>query len=123
MAITKFDQFDFLIDIVPRDELKPVSHQSSGKRNDDVGTRTAAMLPDQVQYYFNLAQQTQQALQQQQQQTQPSTHASSSVIIDPLSKWMKIHWALWKFVLIVMQMTKLHDKKQLHSCLGGGLAT
>lgn len=23
MAITKFDQFDFLIDIVPRDELKP----------------------------------------------------------------------------------------------------
>ena len=23
MAISKFDQFDFLIDIVPRDELKP----------------------------------------------------------------------------------------------------
>lgn len=23
MAITKFDQFDFLIDIVPRDDIKP----------------------------------------------------------------------------------------------------
>lgn len=27
MAITKFDQFDFLIDIVPRDELKPAKRQ------------------------------------------------------------------------------------------------
>ena len=27
MAISKFDQFDFLIDIVPRDELKPVKRQ------------------------------------------------------------------------------------------------
>ena len=27
MAITKYDQFDFLIDIVPRDELKPVKRQ------------------------------------------------------------------------------------------------
>ncbi|KAG1687281.1 Protein polybromo-1 [Nymphon striatum] len=67
MAITKFDQFDFLIDIVPRDELKPSVHHSTGKRQDDTSSR-AAMLPDQVQYYFNLAQQTQQALQQQTQQ-------------------------------------------------------
>lgn len=29
MAITKFDQFDFLIDIVPRDELKPAKRQVS----------------------------------------------------------------------------------------------
>ncbi|MGH0173954.1 UNVERIFIED_CONTAM: hypothetical protein FKN15_067141 [Acipenser sinensis] len=28
MAITKFDQFDFLIDIVPRDELKPPKRQT-----------------------------------------------------------------------------------------------
>ncbi|KAL8220473.1 UNVERIFIED_CONTAM: hypothetical protein K2H54_047129 [Gekko kuhli] len=28
MAITKFDQFDFLIDIVPRDELKPPKRQN-----------------------------------------------------------------------------------------------
>jgi nuclear transcription factor Y gamma len=27
MAITKFDQFDSLIDIVPRDELKPPKRQ------------------------------------------------------------------------------------------------
>lgn len=27
MAITKFDQFDFLIDIVPRDDLKPPKRQ------------------------------------------------------------------------------------------------
>lgn len=31
MAITKFDQFDFLIDIVPRDELKPPKRQVSQK--------------------------------------------------------------------------------------------
>lgn len=32
MAITKFDQFDFLIDIVPRDDLKPPKRQVGGKR-------------------------------------------------------------------------------------------
>jgi hypothetical protein len=42
MAITKFDQFDFLIDIVPRDELKP------NKGRDDASVRTASMNPDQV---------------------------------------------------------------------------
>jgi hypothetical protein len=42
MAITKFDQFDFLIDIVPRDELKP------NKGRDDASIRTASMNPDQV---------------------------------------------------------------------------
>ncbi|MBN3311589.1 NFYC factor, partial [Atractosteus spatula] len=31
MAITKFDQFDFLIDIVPRDELKPPKRQGAGR--------------------------------------------------------------------------------------------
>ena len=29
MAISKFDQFDFLIDIVPRDELKPTKRPVS----------------------------------------------------------------------------------------------
>lgn len=62
MAITKYDQFDFLIDIVPREELKPA------KRTDE--TPRAAMLPDQVQYYFQIAQQHQAALSQQQQQQQ-----------------------------------------------------
>lgn len=31
MAISKFDQFDFLIDIVPREELKPSKRQASEK--------------------------------------------------------------------------------------------
>ncbi|XP_074642829.1 nuclear transcription factor Y subunit gamma-like isoform X2 [Tubulanus polymorphus] len=57
MAITKFDQFDFLIDIVPRDDIKPA------KRAED--TQRAGVLPDQVQYYFQIAQQHQAALQQQ----------------------------------------------------------
>jgi len=56
MAITKFDQFDFLIDIVPRDEIKPSRP----------GTELTKVNPinDQVQYYFQLAQQHQTALQQ-----------------------------------------------------------
>ena len=29
MAVSKFDQFDFLIDIVPRDEIKPVKRVSN----------------------------------------------------------------------------------------------
>ncbi|XP_045101984.1 nuclear transcription factor Y subunit gamma-like isoform X3 [Portunus trituberculatus] len=32
MAITKYDQFDFLIDIVPRDELKPTKSRDDGNR-------------------------------------------------------------------------------------------
>lgn len=49
MAITKYDQFDFLIDIVPRDELKPP------KRSDGQMQQTA-IPADQVQYYFSVAQ-------------------------------------------------------------------
>lgn len=45
MAITKYDQFDFLIDIVPRDDIKP------NKIRED-GTRTTAN-PDQVNNDFN----------------------------------------------------------------------
>ncbi|CAL8097423.1 unnamed protein product [Orchesella dallaii] len=54
MAITKYDQFDFLIDIVPRDELKPT------KKDENKG---ATVIGEQVQYYLQLAQQHQQALQ------------------------------------------------------------
>lgn len=53
MAITKYDQFDFLIDIVPREEVKPIP------RKEPV-TKTNC---DQVQYYLQLAQQHQQTLQ------------------------------------------------------------
>lgn len=32
MAISKYDQFDFLIDIVPRDELKPTKSRDDANR-------------------------------------------------------------------------------------------
>lgn len=54
MAITKFDQFDFLIDIVPREEIKPQRKESPPK---------PLVNNDQVQYYLQMAQQHQQALQ------------------------------------------------------------
>uniref|UniRef100_A0A1B6FVL2 Nuclear transcription factor Y subunit gamma n=1 Tax=Cuerna arida TaxID=1464854 RepID=A0A1B6FVL2_9HEMI len=59
MAISKYDQFDFLIDIVPRDEIKTSSHRGSSEARTPIN-------PDQVHYYFQLAQQHQAALQQQQ---------------------------------------------------------
>jgi len=50
MAISKFDQFDFLIDIVPRDDLKPQKPRPG--------------VPDPaVQYYLQLQQQAAQQLQ------------------------------------------------------------
>lgn len=55
MAITKFDQFDFLIDIVPRDDIKP-------KREE--GAQRSTGNPDQVHYYLQLAQQHHASLQQ-----------------------------------------------------------
>lgn len=72
MAITKFDQFDFLIDIVPRDDLKPP------KRQDDVRQSVAPAEP--VQYYFTLAQQPG-AVQVQgaQQGQQPGTQAATTI--------------------------------------------
>lgn len=33
MAITKFDQFDFLIDIVPRDDIKQKPKEETGGRS------------------------------------------------------------------------------------------
>jgi len=50
MAVTKYDQFDFLIDIVPRDEIKQSKAQNEG-------TVRTSMNSDQVHYYFQLAQQ------------------------------------------------------------------
>ncbi|CAG2174073.1 unnamed protein product [Oppiella nova] len=71
MAITKYDQFDFLIDIVPRDELKPNTKRQENDALRSAVTTTQTVHPDQVQYYLQLAQQHQQALQHQgPQQTQ-----------------------------------------------------
>ncbi|KAJ8273183.1 hypothetical protein GJAV_G00098610 [Gymnothorax javanicus] len=71
MAITKFDQFDFLIDIVPRDELKPP------KRQEEVRQSVAPAEP--VQYYFTLAQQPGAVQVQSQQQGQPASAAAATL--------------------------------------------
>lgn len=70
MAITKFDQFDFLIDIVPRDDLKPP------KRQEEVRQSVAPAEP--VQYYFTLAQQPG-TVQVQQQQGQQAGQAATTI--------------------------------------------
>ena len=44
MAISKYDQFDFLIDIVPRDELKP--HKA---RDEPTAPKPSPNIPDQVE--------------------------------------------------------------------------
>ncbi|KAK4884756.1 hypothetical protein RN001_001027 [Aquatica leii] len=73
MAITKFDQFDFLIDIVPRDDIKP------NKPRED-GVARPAGNSDQVHYYLQLAQQAQQQLQHAtlQPSTSPSANTTNS---------------------------------------------
>uniref|UniRef100_A0A673ZVZ2 Nuclear transcription factor Y subunit gamma n=1 Tax=Salmo trutta TaxID=8032 RepID=A0A673ZVZ2_SALTR len=73
MAITKFDQFDFLIDIVPRDELKPP------KRQEEVRQSVAPAEP--VQYYFTLAQQPGQVQGQQATGQQAATIQPGQIII------------------------------------------
>ncbi|KAI1901851.1 hypothetical protein AGOR_G00038640 [Albula goreensis] len=71
MAITKFDQFDFLIDIVPRDELKPP------KRQEEVRQSVAPAEP--VQYYFTLAQQPGAVQVQGQQQGQQAAAPTATL--------------------------------------------
>ncbi|XP_056154109.1 nuclear transcription factor Y subunit gamma isoform X2 [Lampris incognitus] len=72
MAITKFDQFDFLIDIVPRDELKPP------KRQEEVRQSVAPAEP--VQYYFTLAPQPGAVQVQGQQQGQQANTQTATTI-------------------------------------------
>ncbi|XP_071483751.1 nuclear transcription factor Y subunit gamma-like [Diadema antillarum] len=71
MAITKYDQFDFLIDIVPRDELKPP------KRSDGQMQQTA-IPADQVQYYFSVAQNQAQGASLQVQGAQQAATAATT---------------------------------------------
>ncbi|XP_059616566.1 nuclear transcription factor Y subunit gamma isoform X2 [Phlebotomus argentipes] len=59
MAISRYDQFDFLIDIVPREEIKLI------KKDSEFKTTSNCDQGNQIQYYFQLAQQHQQALQGQ----------------------------------------------------------
>ncbi|XP_034400829.1 nuclear transcription factor Y subunit gamma isoform X1 [Cyclopterus lumpus] len=72
MAITKFDQFDFLIDIVPRDDLKPP------KRQEEMRQSVAPAEP--VQYYFTLAQQPGAVqVQTTQQGQQPGAQTATTI--------------------------------------------
>ena len=90
MAITKYDQFDFLIDIVPRDEvaMKPTTTnakpQNANEMTPQVGTGAVRMAPDQVSYYFQVQQgantTTAQQQQQQAQQTITTTTAAAPAV-------------------------------------------
>ncbi|VVC28608.1 Hypothetical protein CINCED_3A023431 [Cinara cedri] len=79
MAITKYDQFDFLIDIVPREEAKIVTK--------GVSEIKTTLNPEQVQYYFQLAQQQ----QQQQQQTNSASASSTGQTIQILQPVVPNH--------------------------------
>lgn len=71
MAITKYDQFDFLIDIVPREDIKPARREEGA-----VGTRANN---DQVHYYFQLAQQHHANLQQNSSSPTTATTTTATV--------------------------------------------
>jgi len=79
MAITKYDQFDFLIDIVPRDDIKPAPKAESGSR----------VMTDQVSYYLQLAQQHQHSLQTNQtssaQPAQATAQPQTQLVQTPAS--------------------------------------
>ena len=94
MAITKYDQFDFLIDIVPRDEvaMKPTTTnakpQNATEMTPQVGTGAVRMAPDQVSYYFQVQQganttTAQQPQQQAQQTITTTTAAAPAVTVQP----------------------------------------
>lgn len=79
MAITKYDQFDFLIDIVPRDDIKPTP--SASKQREDNSVR---MGPDQVSYYFQMAnQQNQQQAATPQIINQPVQAQQQTISVQP----------------------------------------
>ncbi|CAH0551295.1 unnamed protein product [Brassicogethes aeneus] len=70
MAITKYDQFDFLIDIVPREDIKPAKVREDGQRPSS---------QNEVHYYFQLAQQHHANLQQN--NTSPTTAATTATSV------------------------------------------
>lgn len=82
MAITKYDQFDFLIDIVPRDEvaMKPAANAKTQTAT-EMATQVAGgarMAPEQVSYYFQVQQGATTTAQQHQQQTITTTTAPAA---------------------------------------------
>ena len=76
MAISKYDQFDFLIDIVPRDEIKPT------KKEMEVTVPTKSTPVPEVFYV--------QMPQQQQQQQQQSITVPSSITQSPQTQTIQL---------------------------------
>lgn len=70
MAITKYDQFDFLIDIVPRDELKPQPKRPEAASQ-------ASLSSEQAQYFLQFAQNQGTMIQIQ----SPTTQASGTATV------------------------------------------
>ncbi|CAH1773182.1 unnamed protein product [Owenia fusiformis] len=117
MAITKYDQFDFLIDIVPRDEIKQT------KRPEDTQSAKTSMMPDQVQYYFQLAQQHQQALQQQnqqqqQQQQQQQTQVTAATTTTPTVNQVQLQGSEQQQIQVI-QGTGTGEQPQIQIIQGG----
>lgn len=86
MAITKYDQFDFLIDIVPRDEvaMKPTTNAKPQNATEMTpqGAGAVRMVPDQFSYYFQVQQgATTTAQQQPPQQTITTTTAAAPAAV------------------------------------------
>ena len=83
----RYDQFDFLIDIVPREDMKPAANKSgrddlmnsgvitSGSMVAGSSNQSVRMVPDQVTYYF------QQQQQQHQSVVQPTANTLQPQII------------------------------------------
>lgn len=80
MAITKFDQFDFLIDIVPRDDIKP-------NKPKEEGVARAVVNPE---YYLQLAQQHHHSLQQN-VTTQAQPASSAIQIVQPQVQTVQVN--------------------------------
>eukprot|EP01098_Paradermamoeba_levis_P014874 TRINITY_DN729_c0_g3_i1.p2 TRINITY_DN729_c0_g3~~TRINITY_DN729_c0_g3_i1.p2 ORF type:complete len:239 (-),score=67.67 TRINITY_DN729_c0_g3_i1:101-817(-) len=105
MAISKTDSFDFLIDIVPREDIKPLYTQDDMAR--------AVMTPEQLQYYYQLAQ------QQQQQQVALSVNMGDQQLgrVDPVLLYQQQQQQQF------MQQLQMHHSGSLQGQLSGQLSS
>lgn len=110
MAITKTDIFDFLIDIVPRDDLPP-----SNKMGTEMISR--APLPTELQHYPHLFQQpthTPQAPQQPQPQTLPTDPSQLSAGLNPTDLLLYQQAAQQQQLQHVQNLRYLHHTQLMH---------
>ncbi|XP_053658777.1 nuclear transcription factor Y subunit gamma [Anopheles marshallii] len=92
MAITKYDQFDFLIDIVPRDEIKVYKKEFEGKSEDgpsggttvanSAGNSNSTNGSEDMQYFFQLSQQHQKVTLQHATKGSIGALANGSTVFD-----------------------------------------